>query len=123
MLKKYALTAVLVCLITSVSFSQKPGVIYSRADTLRGTLSDLRSSYDIHYYHLNITLDIENKFISGSNLFKFKATTDLKRIQFDLFANLQIQKVSYHGQELPFKREFNAVFLDFPATIKKDTQD
>lgn len=123
MLKKYALTAVLACLITSVSFSQKSGVIYSRADTLRGTLSDLRSCYDIRYYHLNITLDIENKLISGSNLFKFKATTDLKRIQFDLFANLQIQKVSYHGQELPFKREFNAVFLDFPSTIKKNTQD
>ena len=123
MLKKYALTAVLACLITSVSFSQKLGVIYSRADTLRGTLSDLRSSYDIQYYHLSIKLDIENKFISGSNLFKFKATTDLKRLQFDLFANLKIEKISYHGQELPFKREFNAVFLDFPSTIKKDSQD
>lgn len=123
MLKKYALTAVLACLITSVSFSQKSGVIYSRADTLRGTLSDLRSSYDIQYYHLSIKLDIENKFISGSNLFKFKATTDLKRLQFDLFANLKIEKISYHGQELPFKREFNAVFLDFPSTIKKDSQD
>ncbi|SDM74580.1 Peptidase family M1 [Daejeonella rubra] len=123
MLKKYALTAVLACLITSVSFSQSPGTLYSRADSLRGTLSDLRSSYDIKYYHLNIKLDIENKFISGSNLFKFKATTDLNRIQFDLFANLQIEKVLYHGQELPFKREFNAVFIDFPGTIKKDTQD
>ena len=123
MLKKYALTAVLACLITSVSFSQKSGVIYSRADTLRGTLSDLRSSYDIQYYHLSIKLDIENKFISGSNLFKFKATTDLKRLQFDLFANLEIEKISYHGQEIPFKREFNAVFIDFPSTIKKDSQD
>ena len=123
MLKKYALTAVLLCLITSVSFSQSPGGLYSRADSLRGTLSDLRSSYDIQYYHLNIRLDIENKFISGSNLFKFKATTDLQRIQFDLFANLQIGKVLYHGQELPFRREFNAVFIDFPNTIKKNTQD
>ena len=123
MLKKYALTAVLLCLITSVSFSQSPGGLYSRADSLRGTLSDLRSSYDIQYYHLNIRLDIENKFISGSNLFKFKATTDLQRIQFDLFANLQIEKVLYHGKELPFRREFNAVFIDFPNTIKKNTQD
>jgi len=123
MLKKYALTTVLACLITTVSFSQSPGVFFSRADSLRGTLSDLRSSYDIQYYHLNIKLDIENKFISGSNLFKFKATANLNRIQFDLFANLQIEKVIYHGKELQFKREFNAVFLDFPATIKKDTQD
>jgi aminopeptidase N len=123
MLKKYALTAMLSCLIASVSFSQSPGVFYSRADSLRGTLSDLRSSYDIQYYHLNIRLDIENKFISGSNLFKFKATADINRLQFDLFANLQIEKVLYHGQELPFKREFNAVFINFPVTIKKDSQD
>jgi aminopeptidase N len=123
MFKKYTLTVVLLFLISSVSFSQSPGALYSRADSLRGTLTDLRSSYDIQYYHLNIRLDIENKFISGSNLFKFRATSDLNRIQFDLFANLKIEKILFHGQELSFKREFNAVFIDFPGTIKKDIQD
>jgi aminopeptidase N len=96
--------------------------IFTRADTLRGTLSPLRSSYDINYYHLDIKLDIDKKKISGSNLFRFTAVEDLRRLQFDLFDNLNIEKVLYLGKEIPFNREFNAVFIDFPENIKKGTK-
>jgi aminopeptidase N len=123
MLKKYLTLFALVFFLTNCSFSQTYKNNYTRADTLRGTITELRSSYDISYYHLNIRLDIENKFISGSNLFKFKAVNDLKRLQFDLFDHLEIEKVEYQGEALPFKREFNAVFIDFPSTIKKGTMN
>jgi aminopeptidase N len=123
MRKIYALTLVLACLLSNTSFSQGPKPLFSRADTLRGTLSEFRSSYDISYYHLNIKLDIENKFISGSNLFKFKAVNNINRLQFDLFDNLKVERVVYQGKELPFNREFNAVFIDFPNTIKKGSTD
>lgn len=124
MQKIYALTLVLACLFTKASFSQGGKTMtFSKADTLRGTLSEFRSSYDINYYHLDIKLDIENKFISGSNLFRFKAVSDIKRLQFDLFENLTIEKVVYKGIELPFKREFNAVFIDFPSTIPAGITD
>lgn len=95
---------------------------FTRADTLRGALSPLRSSYDINYYHLDIKLDIEKKKISGSNLFRFTAVQDLNQLQFDLFENLNIEKVNYKGKEIPFKREFNAVFINFPERIKKGTK-
>ena len=52
-------------------------------------------------------------------LFKFTATTDFTKLQFDLFANLKVEKVIYKGQELPYKREFNAVFITFPKPIQK----
>ncbi len=96
---------------------------FTRADTLRGTLSPIRSSYDINYYHLDIKLDINQKKISGSNLFRFTAVQDLNRLQFDLFENLNIEKVSYKGKEIPFTREFNAVFIDFPESIKKGSKE
>ncbi|HTK20621.1 MAG TPA: M1 family metallopeptidase, partial [Mucilaginibacter sp.] len=89
----------------------------------RGTLTPLRTCYDINYYHLNVKFDINNKFISGSNLFKFTSTQDFTQLQFDLFDNLKIEKVEYKGQELPYKREFNAVFVTFPETIKKGSKD
>lgn len=101
----------------------KPQEKFTRADTLRGTLSPLRTCYDINYYHLDVKFDIANKFISGSNLFKFTATQDFTKLQFDLYANLKVEKVVYKGTELPFTREFNAVFVTFPQTIKKDTKD
>ncbi len=96
---------------------------FTRADSLRGSLSPLRTGYDINYYHLNIRVDIDNKFISGSNLFRFTATRDFKALQFDLFENLKISKILYRGSEIPFKRDFNAVFITFPAEIKKGVRD
>ena len=96
---------------------------FTHADTLRGTLTPLRACYDINFYHLDVKFDIDNQFISGSNLFKFTATQDFKMLQFDLFANLKVEKVIYKGTELPFKREFNAVFVTFPQKIIKGSRD
>ncbi|MDB5149291.1 MAG: family peptidase, partial [Mucilaginibacter sp.] len=96
---------------------------FTRADSLRGSLTPLRTCYDINYYHLDVKFDIDKKFISGSNQFKFTATQNFSKLQFDLFANLKIEKVVYEGAEIPFTREFNAVFVTFPKTIKKGTKD
>lgn len=96
---------------------------FTKADSLHGNNGPMRACYDINYYHLNVKFDIENKFISGSNQFKFTATEDFKTLQFDLFANLKLEKVVYKGKELPYKREINAVFLTFPTTITKGSKE
>jgi aminopeptidase N len=122
MLKIKSLMLLFICLALSHTSCRGQNNNFTRADTLRGALSPLRSSYDINYYHLDIKLDIEKKKISGSNLFKFTAVQDLNQLQFDLFENLNIEKVNYKGKEIPFKREFNAVFINFPERIKKGTK-
>ena len=93
-----------------------------RAKSLRGALTDLRTCYDINYYHLDVKIDIDNKSVSGSNEFVFTATKDFEDLQFDLFDNLKVEKVVYKGKNLPFKREFAAVFVKFPK-IKKGSKD
>jgi aminopeptidase N len=118
----------LLILLAVISFSAQAqlGVRkteFTRADTLRGYLSPLRTCYDINYYHLDVKFDIDKKFISGSNLFKFTATQDFTKLQFDLFANLTIEKVVYKGKELPYTRELNAVFITFPQTITQGSKD
>lgn len=95
---------------------------FSRADTLRGYLGPERSCYDVTYYHLDITIDPDRKFLSGSNTFSFVAVTGFKRLQFDLFANMEVEKVTWNGKELRFSREFNAVFVDFPEKVEAGTQ-
>src|SRR5690606_26761310 len=105
--------------LTTVANAQllNPQKKFSRADSLRGQLTPLRTCYDINYYHLDVTIDPDKRYISGSNKFQFTATTDFSSLQFDLFDNLEIEKVLYKGNELPFKREFHAVFIDFPEKI------
>jgi aminopeptidase N len=98
--------------------------VFTRADTLRGSLtSPLRTCYDINYYHLDVKFDIDNKFISGNVLFKFTAEQDFTQLQFDLFSNLKLEKIVYKGKELPYTREFNAVFVTFPQAITKGSKD
>jgi aminopeptidase N len=97
--------------------AQRPA--FTKADTLRGALSPFRNCYDIYYYHLDVKFDIANKYISGSNTFKFTAKSNIDTLQFDLFQNLQINKITYHGFTLPYYRQYNAVFISFPKGISK----
>ncbi len=92
---------------------------FTHADTLRGSLSPLRTCYDINYYHLDLKFDISKRSVSGSNLFKFTATQDFRKLQFDLFENLHIDKIVFHASSLSYIREGNAVFVSFPFTLKK----
>ncbi|RZK77677.1 MAG: M1 family peptidase [Pedobacter sp.] len=94
----------------------------SKADTLRGSLTPLRTCYDINYYHLDIQIDIDNKSIDGSNEFHFTANRNFRELQFDLFENLKVEKVMYGAEELKFSRQFNAVFVKFSSEIKKGTK-
>ncbi|WP_410220190.1 M1 family metallopeptidase [Pedobacter sp.] len=96
---------------------------FTKADTLRGMLTPLRTCYDINYYHLDVKIDIENQSVSGSNLFAFTATQDFNKLQFDLFENLKVERVEYKGKSVPFTREANAVFVTFPSTLKKGKKD
>lgn len=124
-MKKSLFLFIIVLFFAEISSAQllKGKHQFTRADTLRGMLTPLRTCYDINYYHLDVKVDIDNKFISGSNEFRFTATQDFSKLQFDLFSNLKVEKVVYKGNELPFQREFNAVFVTFPESIKKGAKD
>lgn len=106
-----------------MAFAQQQADTFTLADSLRGNLTVYRSCYDIKFYHLDVKTDIANKSINGSNLFRFTATIDFKTLQFDLFENLTVEKVVYKNHNLLYKRKFNAVFIEFPQTIKKGTLD
>ncbi len=90
---------------------------FTRADSLRGTLSPLRSCYDVTYYDLFVRFDFENKKIYGSNKIRFTLNHKTDKIQIDLFKNMQIHSVLFEGKKLKFRREYNAVFIDFPAEL------
>ncbi len=121
---QFIVGAILLCLpvITKAQLLQEKEK-YTHADTLRGSLSPLRSCYDINYYHLDVKVNIDQRFISGSNQFKFTATEDFTKLQFDLFANFNVDKVVYKGKNLPYTRDANAVFVTFPQTIAKGSKD
>lgn len=94
-------------------------LVFNKADTLRGAYGKYRENNDLLFYDLNIKLNIEEKFISGRNSIKFKMLRDDNRIQIDLFENMNIDSIVFKGQKLSYTRDFNAVFIDFPAKLKE----
>ena len=89
-----------------------------RARILRGEYGPYRANNDLLFYHLDIRIDPDKKFISGKNTIRFKMLRDDTRIQLDLYENLHVEKILLGAAELKYEREFNAVFVDFPEPLK-----
>jgi len=96
---------------------------FTRADTLRGKLTTLRTCYDVTFYHLDATVDLQAKSVSGNNLIRFKVLQPLTKLQIDLYANMAIEKILYKNQPLAFDREFDAVFVRFPFELKPGSME
>jgi aminopeptidase N len=90
----------------------------TRADLLRGAYGPYRANNDLLFYHLDIRVDPEKKFIQGRNTIRFRMLKDGSRIQLDLHSALQVDKILLGGVQLKYKRDSGAVFIDFPQTLK-----
>jgi len=90
----------------------------TRADILRGEYGRYRANNDLLFYHLNVRVDPEKKTISGSNTIRFQMLEDDNRIQLDLYANLNVDRIVFGKTELKYSRELNTVFIDFPSALK-----
>ena len=117
--KGYVKRLIFISVIIAVGQVLPAQTTYSKADTLRGALTPLRTCYDVLCYDLDIKVDVENQHISGSNTITFKVESNTAEVQIDLFENLRIQKIEYKGTLLKYNRLFNAVFIKFPHELKR----
>jgi aminopeptidase N len=90
----------------------------TRADILRGEYGRYRANNDLLFYHLDVRIDPEKKWIGGRNTIRFRMLRDDARIQLDLYANLNVDRIVFGKVPLKYERELNAVFVDFPETLK-----
>jgi len=89
----------------------------THADILRGEYGPYRANNDLLFYHLDIRVDPEKKFISGKNTIRFKMLQDGARIQLDLHSALNVDKILLGETPLKYERDSGAVFVDFPETL------
>src|SRR3954463_12617767 len=91
----------------------------TRADILRGEYGRYRANNDLLYYHLDVRVDPEKKFISGKNTIRFRMLSDDNRIQIDLHPSLTTDRILFDGKPLEYTREESAVFIAFPQMLTK----
>ena len=95
-----------------------PAATPTHFDMLRGAYGRYRANNDLLFYHLDVRIDPENKFLSGKNTIRFKMLKDDTRIQLDLHEALRIDKILLGAAALLYQRDSGAVFIDFPETLR-----
>ncbi len=127
MKKILCLFTLMVFILVQIDFAQEPSHYdwgkFTKADSLRGYLSPLRSCYDVTYYDLDIAIDTAARSIKGYNLIRFKVVNSFDKMQVDLFPNMQVDKIEFEdGTQLKYSREYGAVFITMPEELKKNTE-
>ncbi|MDX6746480.1 M1 family metallopeptidase [Polaribacter sp. PL03] len=106
-----------ILLIISFSCKDKPqGLLqekseFTKQDTLRGSITPERIWWDLTYYHLEVKVNPDKKFISGKNTIKYKVLSVYNTMQIDLQAPLNITKVTQDGKDLEVIHKGNAHFV------------
>ncbi|HRE51702.1 MAG TPA: M1 family metallopeptidase [Flavitalea sp.] len=93
---------------------------FSRQDTLRGSITPERAWWDVIKYDISLTPDLARKTIKGTNILSFKALKSGKRMQIDLQVPMKITGIVYQRQPLPFTREGNVYYVDFPQPVPQE---
>ena len=100
------LLQVCILLIVLPVYCQVP--LFTAQDTLRGSITDERAWWDLNYYDLDIEVNPEEKYISGSNTIRYKVLSENQVIQIDLQSPLTITKITQDGYDLVFNSIGNA---------------
>lgn len=86
---------------------------FSEEQILLGELTSFRTCFDVNYYNLNLSVDAENKELSGTVFIHAKATEDFDTLQIDLHPNFEITSLedASTNEQLTFSRKHRAVFV------------
>jgi len=86
--------------------------VFTRQDTLRGSITKERAWWDVKYYHLDVKVNPADSTISGSNTIRYKVLKSYNRMQIDLQKPMEISKVTQDGKELKFERDENVFYIN-----------
>ncbi|HQA75330.1 MAG TPA: M1 family peptidase, partial [Flavobacterium sp.] len=109
--------------LLSIGWQLSAQEVFTRKDSLHGGMRQERSCFDVQRYDLNIKVNIDEKSIKGSNTISFKIVDSTKTIQLDLFENMQIDSIVHRNTKLMYRRECNAVFIDFSEMLTPEMSE
>ncbi len=86
-------------------------VEFTKQDTLRGSITPQRAWWDLVYYHLEVDVDPDAKYISGKNTIQYRVVDSMQQLQIDLQPPLTIDQISQDGDKLEYVSDGNAHFV------------
>ncbi|WP_017733675.1 M1 family metallopeptidase [Nafulsella turpanensis] len=117
MKKQFLFTLLILFSVISLQAQETP--VFTRQDTLRGSITPEREWWDLTYYHLDIAVDPEEKTIEGKNTIQYQVLEPQQRMQIDLQPPMQIHKITQNGEGLSFEQDGNAWFVELEKPQEK----
>ncbi len=97
---KYLLIGLMLVIATS-SYSQE----FTKQDSIRGSITPERAWWDVQHYDLDVTIDIDQKKISGKNTISYTVLAQEQVMQIDLQEPMLLTKAVQDGKVLKVLRE------------------
>jgi aminopeptidase N len=85
--------------------------LFTRQDSLRGSITPERAWWDLKFYHLDIKVNPLDSTIFGTNTVVYKALKNASVMQIDLQEPLKLLKAVENGRDLVFNREGNVYWI------------
>lgn len=105
----YRILCCFLCLVGCIAQAQR--YEFTRADTLRGSITPQRAWWDLTYYHLTVRVNPADSTLSGSTLIAYKTLKPNQTLQVDLQRPLRITRVEQDGKPLTFRQDGDAYFV------------
>lgn len=110
-----------------IGFNATAQPIFTKADTLRGSLNENRDWFDVQRYAISFSPNFETKTIQGSVVWESKVLNKNKQLQIDLQQPLIIDQViiisnpdsQFKMDTLRFERDGNVAIANLKTPLKK----
>ena len=88
---------------------------YTRADTLRGSVTPEREWWDLLHYDLHVRFNYLDSTISGYNTIRYQVKKEQHRMQIDLMQPLVIDSMRQNNTATKYQRDGNAFFIELSS--------
>jgi aminopeptidase N len=113
MMRTPALLAALL-LAPALLAAQQDTTRYTRADSLRGSITPQRAWWDASFYDLHVRVNPADSSISGHNGITYRVLRGGTEMQLDLQQPMQADSIKQAGRRLTFRRDGNVYYVAVP---------
>jgi aminopeptidase N len=83
---------------------------FTRADTLRGSVTPQRAWWDVTFYDLHVRVNPADSSVAGRNGITYRVLRPAQEMQIDLQEPMQVDSMVQDGHRLAYRREGGAFF-------------
>ena len=113
----FTFAALSICFITDAQET------FTKADELRGSITQQRAWWDLQHYKIEVEVLPEKKALKGTNTITYTVVTQQKVMQIDLQEPMNIDKVSQNNRILKVERLGNVHYIELLQKQKIGTEN